>query len=348
MKVKKKPGKIRTGILGGSGYGGGELLRLLHGHPRVETAWCTSRKLEGRPIGEAHPSLRHLDGLSFTAFPSPVQIKEVDAIFCALPHGKSMEELPRILDVRDEVQVLDLGGDFRLKDPKSYEAFYGHPHHAAGLLPSFVYGSPETNRSALRGARRIACPGCFATGAILALYPMARAGWLPPRTVIDSKTGSTGSGAEPSKTTHHPERAENLRAYKIFSHQHEPEILQALPQPTELAFVPHSVPMARGIFTTAHLELPEGASEEAVRKCYRRFAQENPFVRFLEEGSPECRSVRGSNFADLAVHARGRNLAVLCAIDNLVKGAAGQAVQCLNISQGWEETEGLNAPALCP
>ena len=342
-------GRLKVAIVGASGYGGSELLRLLLYHPHVEVVALTSRRHKGKALGAVHPNLAHHADLLFSDDPMEKVAEACEAVFFALPHGEVMSRVRPFAD-RDRV-ILDLSADFRLRDPKVYEAAYGKPHEAPDLLPSFVYGQTEFYREKIRKARRVACPGCFPTGAILALAPLAREGLLKGRVVVSAATGSSGSGAEPKDGTHHPTRAEDFRAYKPLVHQHVHEIAQCLndlgARDLELLFVPHSAPMTRGIFTTAVAALPMAVDTRTLSALYRVRYQGESFVRILED-SPRAGVVSGTNFADLSVAARGKDAVLLSAIDNLVKGAAGQAVQNLNLIQGWPETTGLEFPGTHP
>ena len=341
--------KLKVAVVGASGYGGGELLRILLQHPFVELVAMTSRSHARKAVGTVHPTLSHYGDRFFSDDPMERVADGCDAVFFALPHGEAMARMGPFAE-RDRI-LLDLSADFRLKDPKIYEAAYGKPHACPELIPTFVYGLPECFRKEIRRARRVACPGCFPTGAILALAPLAQEGMLKGRVVVSAATGSSGSGSEPSDKPHHPVRAEDFRAYKPLVHQHVHEISQALnalgARDLDLLFVPHSAPMVRGIFTTAVVPLSLPMNTEELSAVYRLRYRDEPFVRILPE-SPRSAVVAGTNFADLAVAARGRDAALLSAIDNLVKGASGQAVQSLNLMMGWPETTGLDFPGTWP
>jgi N-acetyl-gamma-glutamyl-phosphate reductase len=334
-------------IVGGSGYGGAECLRWLLPHPGFEVVAATSRRHAGRPVAEVHGNLLGFTDLRFSDTAAADLALGVDALVLALPHGEPLHQVPAILAVDETVRIVDLSGDFRLSDPEVYRRFYGRPHLAAELLDTFAYGLTETNRAAIDAARRIANPGCFATGAALALAPLAEAGLLDADVVVSAATGSSGSGVDAKSTTHHPERTGDFRAYRVLRHQHAPEIEAELARrgasDARIRMVPHSAPLARGIFTTAVARLPDGAPEERVREIYERCCSEEPFLR-LREGTPRLAEVAGTNFCDLAVHVDDGTVVVLSAIDNLGKGMAGQAVQNLNRLFGYEETEGLLVP----
>jgi len=343
------PEKLRVAIVGASGYGGSELLRILLYHPHVEVVAVTSRSRKGKPVGAVHPHLGHHADLLFSDDPMEKVAEGCDAVFFALPHGEAMSRVRPFADA--DRLILDLSADFRLQDAKAWEAAYGKPHEAPDLIPSFVYGQTECFRADIQKARRIACPGCFPTGSILALAPLAREGLLKGRVVVAAVTGSSGSGAEPSERTHHPLRAEDFRAYRVLNHQHVTEIVQALTalggRELDLLFVPHSAPMVRGISTTAVASLPLAMQSEDLSALYRMQYQGESFVRVLAE-PPRAGGVAGTNFADLSVVARGKDAVLLSAVDNLVKGAAGQAVQNLNLVMGWPETTGLEFPGTWP
>jgi N-acetyl-gamma-glutamyl-phosphate reductase len=274
-------------------------------------------------------------------------------LFSALPHRETAARLASLVEqLGSNVQVIDLSGDLRLDDPAAYAHHYGSPHPAPGLLQRFVYGLSELNRERIRSARLVANPGCFATAASLALVPAAAAGWPVRFVAVDGKTGSSGAGVRLSQTTHHPFRANSFQAYRQLRHQHLPEITGAWQaaggsSETEISFVPHMAPMVRGIFVTAHLFVGSTVPEPEVVEQYRTFCATAPFMR-LVDGSPAVNQVWGSNRCDLSVTCCDRTVVVCAAIDNLVKGAAGQAIQNANLMNGWEETAGLLAPAPWP
>lgn len=345
-------------ILGASGYGGGELLRLLAQHPRLRSVVGVSRQHVGKPIGAVHPNLRGVVGGEFVAAPDWALLAGSDCpvVFAAMPHGEFARQWPALEQawiaqgLADKVTVIDLSGDFRLRDAAEFERAYGAAHPCPDQLNRFVYGLSEWRHEALNGARRIANPGCFATALQLALLPLAGLGEHQPRWVsVAAITGSSGSGASASDTTHHPTRANDFRAYKILSHQHESEIRRTLTEQglqLDFAFVPHSAPLVRGIFATLTFPLAEVSAAE-LRELYRVCYQSARCVR-LVDGTPRVAAVVGSNFADLAVDVRRGSACVTIAIDNLVKGMAGQAIQNLNLSQGWEEDQGLRSAGLFP
>ena len=268
----------------------------------------------------------------------------MDCIFLALPHGQALEIAPRL---PSGLKVIDLSGDFRLRDAAEFREHYGREHTATALLREFVYGLTELNRERIKSARLISNPGCFATATILGLAPLAASGALVGRVIVDAKTGSSGSGAKPAANTHHPQRSNSFYAYKPFTHQHVPEIEQTLGDVStsrgwtnELIFMTHSLPVSRGIFASIYAETDEPKSAEELATLYKDFYRASFFVR-LVKGSPDINWVKTTNFCDIGFAARGRQIAVFSAIDNLVKGAAGQAVQNMNLMFGLDEREGL-------
>jgi N-acetyl-gamma-glutamyl-phosphate reductase len=338
------PGTLRAAIVGGTGYGGMELMRWLLQHPGVELTAITSRTETGK-VGEVHGHLRGFTGLSFTDARATDLAKQNDVIFFATPHGVAAKEVPNVLDASPDVKVIDLSGDWRLENGALYAEHYGKPHPHAERLGEAVYGVPECGaRQALAGARLVANPGCHAIATLLAVWPLADAGLVNGRVSVASVTGSTGSGASPGKGTHHPERFGNFRAYRPLRHQHLPEILGALHGDVAVDFVPHSGPFARGIHVTAFVPVGAGNEDAACAALASCFA-EQPFVRVVD-GTPQLRSVVGSNFADVGIHAAEGTACVMVAIDNLGKGMAGSAVQNMNLACGLPETAGLMVPGL--
>ena len=290
-----------------------------------------------------HRNLHGLTGLRFERAPEDFEgLSELDCVFLALPHGRALEIAPRL---PAGLKVVDLSGDFRLRDAAQFREHYGREHTAAGLQREFVYGLTELNRERIARARLVSNPGCFATATLLALAPLAASGALRGRVVVDAKTGSSGSGAKPAPNTHHPQRANSFYAYKPFTHQHVPEIEQALGDAGgawagELVFMTHSLPVSRGIFASAYAEVDGAKSAEELESLYRDFYRGSFFVRVVP-GSPDINWVKMTNFCDIGIAARGRQVAVFSAIDNLVKGAAGQAVQNMNLMFGLDEKTGL-------
>jgi N-acetyl-gamma-glutamyl-phosphate reductase len=340
--------RIDVAIFGSAGYGGQELLHLLTAHPRFRVATVTSRRLEGRAVEEALPQLEGFyPGLRF-ASPDDDLPEGCAGAFLATPHGISQPLFVRLHERHPELRVVDLSGDFRLKDRDRFYAVYGAEHRFPTEVAEFAYGLTETNRAEILGRRFVANPGCFATGAILALAPLAERGLLTGDVALSQTTGSSGSGVALKETTHHPERAQDMRAYKVLVHQHQPEIDQELrrlgAQDFDLGMVPQSGPFARGIFTVAHARVGEDVD---VADLYAERYREEYFVR-LRRGTPTLRHVARTNFCDLSVHVRGPRVVVLTAIDNLGKGMAGQAIQNMNLLFGLEETAGLRRPGVNP
>lgn len=333
--------KIRVGIEGGAGFTGGELIRLLLNHPRVEIAAATSSTFPGQPVFLAHPNLRGRTELSFTR---KLDYKKLDCLFLAGGHGDAMSNVPAILaETGPKLRIIDLSGDFRLRDAAQYPRWYTREHKAPGLLKKFAYGLVELNRKEISRARWVANPGCFATAVSLALGPLAKGG-AHGTVSVTAVTGSSGSGASPSVITHHPTRHANLRAYKPFVHQHVPEVEQILRnlggKDLKLSLIPISGPFARGIYAVAQMELPKGWTEKKVLDLYRDAYKGSAFVRLVPE-PPSLNAVNGSNHCDVFVAVADGRIGVISAIDNLVKGASGQAVQNLNVMMGWDEAEGL-------
>ena len=338
--------KIRVGIFGGSGYGGSELLRILVFHPQVEIVFVTANEQAGKAIGEVHRNLNGLTHLNFIK--EPEKLDNVECVFLALPHGQAMEIVPRLPET---IKAIDLSGDFRLRDQGVFEKHYKQTHTAMQAQAEFVYGLTETNRDAIRSARLIANPGCFATATLLGLAPLVAKNLLNGRVIVDAKTGSSGSGAKAAANTHHPQRMNSFYAYKPFTHQHVPEIEQELEHvgdwTNELVFMTHSLPVARGIFASIYAESKHELTEAELRKVFADYYRESFFVR-LVQGSPDINWVKTTNFCDIGFAVRGKQLVVFSAIDNLVKGAAGQAVQNMNLMFGLDETTGLKLAGTNP
>lgn len=350
-------GKLRIGIVGGTGYTGVELLRLLSQHPAVELLTITSRKDAGTPVAEMFPSLRGRVHLRFED-PASAPLAQCDFVFFATPHGVAMAQARELLAAG--VRLIDLAADFRLKDPAVFEGWYKMPHACPDLLEEAVYGLPEANRDAIRAARIVGMAGCYPTSIQLGLMPLLelearKPGTIDPQHLIaDSKSGVSGAGRKAEIPSLLAEAGDNFRAYAVAGHRHHPEIVQQLEgmlgAPAGLTFVPHLVPMIRGILSTIYVRLTDAAGIDFQRLFEERYANE-PFVDVLPAGSlPETRSVRGSNYVRIAVQRPGNGdlLVILVVEDNLVKGAAGQAVQAMNIMAGRPETEGLTHVALVP
>lgn len=347
---------IRVGVVGASGYTGNELLRLLVGHPQVELRQATSRSAAGQPVAASLPQLAGHLALDFSA-PDAASLAECELVFFTTPNATAMHMAPALLEAG--CRVIDLSADFRLKDASVWAHWYGQAHACPEWLAEAVYGLPELNREATRDARLVANPGCYPTSVALALLPLLEAGIVDPtRLIADAKSGVSGAGRKANLAMQFCEAGENFKAYGVPGHRHWPEIVQTLSavsaQAPELTFVPHLVPMIRGIHATVYAEL--GDSTADLQALYERRYAGEPFVDVLAPGShPETRSVRGTNHCRLAVHQAPRaaggmaRAVVLSVIDNLVKGAAGQAVQNMNLMYGWPETSGLDAQiALIP
>lgn len=334
---------LRVAVVGASGYIGGELVRLLLDHPYAEIAAVTGRESAGKSLADAHPNLA---GVRFTIAPLTA-VGAAEVVFLALPNGEAMTHIDALADGR---RVIDASADFRLRDPAVYSAAYGRPHHAPAWLERFVYGLPELFREDIRRARCVAAPGCFATAATLALYPLAAADLLE-EAFVNGVTGSSGAGVAPRGTTHHPFRADALFAYEPFTHRHVPEIAQALRlatgRDTAFVFQPHSGPFVRGILVTAYIRLKRTISGEALRALYAERYAAAQFIRLRDE-PPNIKWVSGTNMCDLGLAVRGRTAVVWAALDNVVKGGAGQAVQCFNLMYGLPETTGLKRYATNP
>ena len=344
--MQLQPRSIRVAILGGSGYGGSELLRILLFHPNVEIVFVTANEHAGKAVGEVHRNLLGLTDLKFVK--QPESFDQVDCVFLALPHGQAMAIVPNL---PKGIKAIDLSGDFRLRDQSIFEQHYKLAHTAMAQQPEFVYGLTETNREAIRNARLIANPGCFATATLLGLAPLVANGLLNGRVIVDAKTGSSGSGAKAAANTHHPQRMNSFYAYRPFTHQHVPEIEQELQHvgdwTSELVFMTHSLPVARGIFASIYAEVKPDLSQSDLKQIFADYYADSFFVR-LVDGSPDINWVKTTNFCDLGLAARGKQIVVFSAIDNLVKGAAGQAVQNMNLMFGLEETTGLVFPGSNP
>ena len=355
---------VDAAILGASGFGGGELLRLLLAHPNIARIDAISRSHAGKAIASLHPHLRGLSADTFKAELDFValQMSKNPVLFAALPHGEFAKLWPELRQrLPPNTAVIDLSADFRLRTPTAFAAAYGYAHPCPEHLQEFVYGLPEAKSTPLAGAKRIANPGCFATAIALALLPLVALPQNFGRIHISAVTGSSGSGTQPSAGTHHPTRAHDFRAYKILTHQHQSEIQACLDEAArqigsdarapEFSLVPHSAPMVRGIFATCQFELQAlsvpALSAQALTQAYQTQYQHSRFVHVIDE-SPRAAAVAGSNFCELSVHIVGNSVAVLCAIDNLGKGMAGQAVQNMNLALGLPEAAGLMAAALFP
>jgi N-acetyl-gamma-glutamyl-phosphate reductase len=345
--------KFRIAIAGASGYAGAELVRLAAAHPYYEITAVTSEKSAGQPVASVFPSLTGIVEHRFEALAPEALTERADAIFLALPHTKSQDPVAACLNAGK--LVVDLSADYRLKDATTYENWYKTPHLHPHLLRDAVYGLPELHRDAIAKAKLVASPGCYPTAAILQLAPLIAKGLVHPDTiVIDAKSGISGAGRSPALPYHFPEAHESLEPYKIGQHRHIPEIEQELSHITGRAvtvtFTPHLVPMNRGILSTAYCKLLQPAALADLRSLYKDFYKSERFVRLYEDIVPNPRYIKGSNFCDVGVYADPRAgwVVTVAAVDNLVKGAAGQAIQAMNLMMGIPEESGLTMPSSYP
>jgi len=336
--------RFKAAVIGGSGYGGGEIIRRLLLHPEVALERVASIDYVDQPLGAAHPNLTGLSDLCFRDIPPEEAAAGMDVVFLGLPHTVSSKFVPRVID--SGARIIDLSGDFRLSDIAAYEHFYKTTHPCPELLERAVYGLPELNRAAIAGATLIASPGCFATATELSLLPLAKAGWLTGEVRTVAVTGSSGSGAAPKLGTHHPIRAQNLKTYKPLAHQHVPEIVETLhvagATDLTLHFAPVSAPLTRGIFVSSFVTLSDDIDEAALHDAFAVAYNDEPFVRVPQGRLPEVAAVSGSHYVEVGLHygpvvAGQRTVMCFAAIDNLIKGGAGQAVQSMNIVLGLDE-----------
>ena len=340
---------IDVGIVGGSGYTGGELLRLLANHPQANVVAVTSRKLAGKPVTAVHSHLKNIYSLNFEALGAKEAADRCDIVFTAVPHGTAMDWVPELLDAG--TRVIDLSSDYRLP-VDVFEKTYATKHRAPREA---VFGLPELHPEVAE-AKLVGNPGCYPTGATLAVAPLANAGMVE-RVIYDSKSGISGAGVEPTETSHYPNMSQNVIPYKLTAHRHVPEIKQELSRLSpgiKVNFTPHVVPSVRGILTTAHVLVRPGAEEviqdkSQVASIYQEFYRNAPFVR-MADAVPKLSSVRGSNFCDISFEPEKESdrLVVISAIDNLVKGASGQAIQNMNLMAGLDQKTGLWFPGLAP
>lgn len=350
MKSESKQQRYKIGIVGGTGYTGVELLRLLAGHAGVEVVAITSRAEAGRVVSEIYPNLRGVYDLEFSE-PNVEQLSACDLVFFATPNGIAMRTAPELLAAG--VKVIDLAADFRLQDLAVWTDYYGMEHACPEWVEKAVYGLPEINRERICEAQLVANPGCYPTAAGLGLLPLAESAAADLHFIADCKSGISGAGRGTSLATQLSESGESFSAYAASKHRHEPEITQTLAiaadDPVDLTFVPHLLPIIRGIHATLYAETDWSADE--LQELYESRYADEPFVDVLPLGShPQTRSVKGANFCRIALHKRpnSNRLVVLSVIDNLTKGAAGQAIQNMNLMLGLEETQGLPLPGLLP
>lgn len=343
---------IRVSIVGASGYGGGELARLLVGHPEVELVHLTAESKAGQAMTDLYPNLRGFT-TAVTERTDVAQIaKDSDVVFLALPNGNAMQLAPAIIP---HARVVDLGADFRFNQPQVYEQWYQTPHTSLDLLADAAYGLTEFRRGEVRRAKIVGNPGCYPTAALLAILPLLQSGKVrTDRVIVDAKSGVSGAGRGVSMTTHFSEVNENVRPYNVAGHRHTPEIEQELSalvgQNTAVTFTPHLTPMTRGILVTAYLEMTESITTDEATSIMQEMYTGEPFVRVLTETLPQTKATSGSNFCDVAVRAdaHSRTLIAIAALDNLVKGASGQAIQNMNVMMALPEDLGLRMPGIYP
>lgn len=342
---------IRASIVGGSGYGGGEVVRLLLSHPQVQVTQVTSESHVGQYLYNVHPNLRGRSAIQFTSLD---QLVPCDVLFLALPHGETQKQIDRFAELAP--RIVDLSADFRLHDPALYTRWYGEPHRAPEWLARFVYGLPELHREEMRKANYVSGVGCNATASILALLPLARANLLDTARpiIVDIKVGSSEGGNSASIASHHPERSGSVRSFAPVGHRHTAEVEQELGL-SNVHLSITSIEMVRGVLATAHCFLRAGITEKDLWRAFRGAYKGEPFVRIVKDKTgiyryPEPKILSGSNYADVGFELdESISRAVsLCAIDNLMKGAAGSAVQAMNLMCGFEETAGLDFPGLHP
>ncbi|HLQ06398.1 MAG TPA: N-acetyl-gamma-glutamyl-phosphate reductase [Nitrososphaerales archaeon] len=350
---------VRAGVLAASGYIGGELLRLLLQHPEVELAAATSRKYAGEYVFRVHPNLRGITDLKFTALDKS-KLTDLDVVFAALPHGESVKVVPELADAG--LRVIDLSADFRLGDKAQYPTWYGYDHPRPDLLEKFIFSIPEINREKVRGARLVSSPGCMAITTILALAPLLKEKSLGidmAHIVVDAKIGSSGAGGKPSLSTHFSERYNVVRPYKPAGHRHSAEIEQVLAsmagEQIKVSMSAHAVNMVRGILSTSHVFTNSRPRPMDIWKAYRAMYADSFFIRLVRDKQvpfrlPDPKLVIGSNFCDVGfeIEERTGRIVALSATDNLIKGAAGNAVQSMNLMLGFDEKEGIAMAPLHP
>jgi N-acetyl-gamma-glutamyl-phosphate/LysW-gamma-L-alpha-aminoadipyl-6-phosphate reductase len=342
---------MKVAIIGGSGYAGGELIRLLLLHPEAEIEFMTSVRYAGEYLYNIHPNLRGHTTKKFSLFNPEVISDACELVFMATPHGFSKDVAHTFLD--NDVKVIDLSADFRLRNERDYNKWYGWEHPNPSLLKEAVYGLPELYRREIREASLVACPGCMAGATILGLTPLVKSELVDPdHIVIDAKIGSSGGGSKPSPANHHTEKFGSVRPYIVVGHRHTAEIEQELSmlgkKDIRVGFTPHTVNMARGILVTAHLWPNEEITEKDLWIAYRKVYNDEPFIRFVNSRKglhqlPDPKNVVGTNFCDIGFRfdTHANRLVVFSSIDNIVKGAAGQAVQCFNVMNELDEWTGL-------
>jgi len=334
----------KVGIIGGTGYTGSELSRLLCTHPDVELAALTSRQNAGKKVSDNQPFLKGYTDLLFTE--KIGDTKDLDIVFVATPHGVAMDEVPQL--VGSGIKVIDLSGDYRLHDANEYSKWYGHEHTDAGNLRKAVYGLPELFRDKIKGAQLVANPGCYATSIILACAPLMKAGVVEKDIIADAKSGTSGAGMVPSARLHHPFCGESLIPYSVGTHRHTPEVENALEMfsgiDADVVMVPQLLPIVRGILSSCYMDLKKEMTDDEVAKIYDKQYGKEHFVHYVKE--PSIRAVVGSNHAHVSSNVLGKKVVAFGVLDNLVKGASGQAVQCMNLMLGIKETTGIDTPGL--
>ena len=341
---------LKIGIVGGTGYTGVELLRLLADHPETRVEVITSRSNAGTPVADVFPNLRGKFDIQFSE-PDMDSYQNCDLVFFATPNGVAMGQAKALLD--KGIKLIDLAADFRIQDIETWEKWYGEAHACPSLVEQAVYGLPELNRDAIKAASLVANPGCYPTTVILALLPLLKNGLIEPSSIIaDCKSGVSGAGRNANVATTYSELSESVKAYAVTGHRHLPEIrqiLQSINNQADLVFIPHLMPMIRGLHATVYADANN--TDTNIQQVFENFYRDEPFVDVMPAGShPETRSVKGANHCRIAVHYLDtrKKYIVLAVIDNLVEGAAGQAIQNMNLMFGLNETTGLNAPGMMP
>lgn len=349
---------MKIGIIGASGFVGGELLRLLSLHPNVEITNATSRKYAGQYIYRVHANLRNITDIKFTDQNLEKIIDTSDIIFTAVPHGSAVDIMPRL--VESEIKVVDMSADFRLINPEDYPIWYNYKHPYPDMLKKFVYGIPEIRREEIKNAHLVSCPGCMALTSILSLSPMMNGNVIDEKKiVVDAKIGSSGAGVKSSRATNHAERYGVIRPYKPVGHRHTAEVEQELSiiagSDVSISMSTHGVNLVRGILCTSQIFLKKSLTIADIWKMYRNAYRDEPFIRLVRDKQgiyrfPDPKVVIGSNYCDIGFELDERNnrLVVMGAVDNLMKGAAGTGVHCMNIMMGFDETEGLKAAPIHP
>jgi N-acetyl-gamma-glutamyl-phosphate/LysW-gamma-L-alpha-aminoadipyl-6-phosphate reductase len=349
---------LKVGIIGGSGYVGGELIRILLFHPSLESISVTSRKYVGQYVYRVHPNLRKITDIQFEEQDFEKIVSKSDVVFTAVPHGSAVDIMPRLIE--SGVKVVDMSADFRLKNSSDYPQWYNYIHPNPELLKLFTFGLPEIKREKVTKSQLVSCPGCMALTSIIALAPLVRARTIDPeKIIIDSKIGSSGGGTEPSKSTHHAERYGVIRPYKPIGHRHTAEIEQELSElsnhPIKIHLSTHAVNMVRGILCTIHAFSKDEIKVSDLWKIYRRSYEGEPFVRLVRDKQgvyrfPDPKVVIGSNFCDIGfeVDSRTDRVVIMAATDNLIKGAAGNGIQCMNLMMGLKEETGLETAGIHP